>query len=450
MNQIPLSNRRFPLLVVATLVVAILSSFGAAAAPAAKAVWSPNMPALLIKAKKSKLPILAYFSGSDWDAWTQKLDKEVLKTQMFADWADKNVLLFQADFLKTPKQYDMYKKQNEELKTKYQISVVPTLLLLDADGEVLARAVYDNVKLLVDEAPGQPVSAIAFLTNMVVNKADVEKLITYPSLEATLENAKSHKLPVLLLVTSNKFEKDPMLLEAEKLVQNQRFVRWVNINTSFRYMKMPDDADKTPEAGIYRGLHTKYKFGNSPAQLLLFAPNEEQVRYRLGVWSVLQMEPIMLNLQKNLPQIPYLGTTWLTDLRTAQAIVSQQPKRVLFLYFADGTEYCKKFEKEILETEEFTSWPFHHLVLVKFDFTKGVERPKLLNQQNEEQANLYGVRGYPFCIIVNNKGQKIGEAKYQKGGPTPFIDEMKRIYQADVDKRLLTPFDVEAPVPPKD
>jgi len=157
-----------------------------------------------------------------------------------------------------------------------------------------------------------------------------------------------------------------------------------------------------------------------------------------------------MNLQKNLPRIEYLGTTWLNDLRTAKAIVGQQPKRVLFLYFGDGTEYCKKFEKEILETEEFTSWPFHHLVLVKFDFTKGAARPKWLNTQNEEQANLYAVRGYPFVVIVNNKGQKIGEAKYQRGGPVEFIKELKRIYESDVDRRLLTPADVETPVPNKE
>jgi len=85
------------------------------------------------------------------------------------------------------------------------------------------------------------------------------------------------------------------------------------------------------------------------------------------------------------------------------------------------------------------------MVLVKFDFTKGVQRPVLLDQQNNEQANLYAVRGYPFVVLVNYKGQKVGEAKYQKGGPKPFIDELKRIYNADMDRRIKT-VEVEAPV----
>jgi protein disulfide-isomerase len=118
---------------------------------------------------------------------------------------------------------------------------------------------------------------------------------------------------------------------------------------------------------------------------------------------------------------------------------------MLFMYFTDGTEYSQKFEKEILKTEEFTGWPYYHCVLLKLDFTKGVQRPKALDEQNNELANLYGVRGYPYVILVNPKGQRIGEAKYQRGGPKPFIDELKRVYNADVDRRILTPADVEVP-----
>jgi thioredoxin-related protein len=431
-------------LLIAALLLALVApaSFGAA-----KPVqWLPNMTAALAYAKKQNKPILAYFSGSDWDEWGKKLDKEVLKSDNFAKWANDNVILFQADFAANKKQ-DLYKKQNEDLKTKYQVAVVPTFLLLDSDGEVIARAVYENLKLLPNEVVGQPKAAIAFLDNMVKNRGESEPLVTYGGLQQTVDNAKSHKLPVVLLVTRG--EKDPMLIEADKLLHNQKFIRWVNINTSFHAMKWPAATDKSVDAALFNGLATQFKFGNTPAQLLMFVPGEENVRMRTSSWAVMQLEPLMMNLQKNLPVIEYKGTDWLTDIRTARAIVAQQPKRLLFMYFEDGTEYCQKFEKEILQTEEFTGWPFYHMVLVKLDFTKGVERPKLLDQQNEELANLYGVRGYPFVVLVNNKGQKVGEAKYQRGGPKPFVDELKRAYNADVDRRLLTPADVEVPVKPE-
>jgi thioredoxin-related protein len=444
------SFSRRTLLLAATL-VAVLVPASAFAAPAVgpKVQWMINFPGAQVRAKQQKKYILAYFSGSGWDAWGAKLEKEVLHTQMFVDWVNKNVIPFQVDTPKEPKANDLYKRQNQDLKTKYQIAIVPTFLLIDGDGEVVARAFYRNLELKDWEKPGQPLSAIDFLDGMVKNKGAYEQLLSYGSLESALQNARDHKLPMLLLVT-DATKKDPMLLEAEKLVQSQRFVRWVNVNTSFYQMTAPAAGDASPEAAIYRGLATKYKFGNTAAQLLLFSPNEETTRWRTTQWNVLQqMDSLMMNLQKNLPMIEYLGTTWLTDLRQAKAIVSQQPKRVLFLYFAEDNEYCKKFESEILDTEEFTGWPFHHLVLVKFDFTKDKKRPPALDVQNEEQANLYAVRGYPFVVLVNNKGQKIGEAKYQRGGAKPFIDELKRIYQSDVDRRMLTPADVETPVPAK-
>ncbi|HEY7118861.1 MAG TPA: thioredoxin family protein [Tepidisphaeraceae bacterium] len=433
MSHTPISHRQ-------TLICAALALCFVAGSPTRAAVkkavtWNPNMTAALAFAKKQNKPILAYFSGSDWDPYTEKLDKEVLKSEMFTDWANKNVIPFQADF-PSKKRQDLWKKQNEDLKTKYQIAVVPTFLLLDADGEVIARAVYENVKLQEHETVGQPKMAIEFLDNMVKNRAEAEPLVQYGGLQQTLDNAKAHKLPVLLLVT--KGERDPMLLEAEKLLKNQKFIRWVNVNTSFHHMTWPADSDTSVDGALFKGLATRFKFGNTAAQLLMFNPTEENLRSRIVAWNTMQMDPLMNRLQKELPAIEYKGTDWLTDIRLAKAIVAQQPKRILFLYFKDDSEFSQKMDKEIIETEEMTGWPYYHCVLVKLDFGKGTTRPKALDQQNNELANLYGVRGYPFVILINPKGQKIGEAKYQRGGAKPFVDELKRVYNEDANRRMLT------------
>jgi protein disulfide-isomerase len=423
-------HRRTPLLFVLMTVAG-----SALAAPVKPVTWNPNFTAALAYSKKQNKPILAYFSGSDWDEWGKKLDKEVLKSPEFAEWANKNVILFQADF-PSNKPQDLYKKQNEDLKVKYQVAMVPIFLLLDSDGEVIARATYKDVQLLPNEPVGHPKAAIEFLDNMVKNRGESEPLLVYGGLQATIENAKTHKLPVLLLVT--KGEKDPMLLEAEKLLKNQKFIRWVNVNTSFHAMKWPEATDKSEDAVVFNRLATHFKFGNTPAQLLMFVPDEQTLRNRTVAWNVMQMEPLMMQLQKALPLIEYKGTDWLTDIRLAKAIVGQQPKRILFLYFRDDSEFSQKMDKEIIQTEEFTTWPYYHCVLVRLDFGKGEARPKALDQQNNELANLYGVRGYPFVVLMNNKGQKIGDAKYMKGGPKAFIDELKRVYNADADRRLLT------------
>jgi protein disulfide-isomerase len=228
-----------------------------------------------------------------------------------------------------------------------------------------------------------------------------------------------------------------MILEGEKLLKSQRFVRWVNVNTSFHAMKWPEFGDKSVDAGLFAGFAKRFKFGNTPAQLLMFVPDEENVRLRLASWNTMQLEPLMTRLQRELPKIEYKGTDWLTDVRLAKAIVAQQPKRILFLYFKDDSEFSQKMDKEIMESEEMTGWPYYNCVLVRLDYSKGVTRPKAVDQQNTEMANLYGVRGYPFVILVNAKGQKIGESKYMKGGGKAFVEEMKRVYNAAVSKGTL-------------
>ena len=408
----------------------------AAAAPVAREVaWKKTFDGALNIAKKENKLVLAYFSGSDWDEWGKKLEKEVLRTAPFVEWANKNVIPFQADYPAAKKQ-NLYEKQNEELKVRYQLAQVPTFLFLDGDGEIIAKATYDDLKLLPEETEGQPKNAIAFLDKVLNNRPETEKLVVQPSLLEAVNYAKAHKLPMLLLVT--KGERDPMIIQAERLLQSQRFIRWVNVNTSFYKMKWPEGTANSEEAAVFKGLAEKYKFGNTPAQLLMWAPEEDKLRSRITAWNVMQMEPLMMRLSKELPPIEYRGTDWLADVRTAKAIVAQQPKRVMFLYFADDSEFCQKFEKEILKTEEFTTWPYYAFVFVKLDYTKGVKRPKYIDDQNKSYAELYGVRGYPMVILVNPKGQKIGEAKYMKGGPKPFLEELRRLYHADIDRRILT------------
>jgi thioredoxin-related protein len=98
------------------------------------------------KAKKmsaeKNLPILADFSGSDWCGWCVKLDKEVFAKKAFKDYAEKNLILFLADFPNRKKQPLEVKKQNEKLSKEYGIRGFPTVLLLDAKGKVIGRTGY--------------------------------------------------------------------------------------------------------------------------------------------------------------------------------------------------------------------------------------------------------------------------------------------------------------------
>lgn len=95
-------------------------------------------------AAEKDLPILADFSGSDWCGWCIKLDKEVFSEEAFKAYAEDNLILFLADFPRSKEQSDEVKEQNKALSGKYGVRGFPTVLLLDADGEVIERTGYQR------------------------------------------------------------------------------------------------------------------------------------------------------------------------------------------------------------------------------------------------------------------------------------------------------------------
>lgn len=106
--------------------------------------WSTDFAEVQAQAKASGKPILANFTGSDWCPYCQDLQTEVFQTAEFKTWAAKNVILFEADFPQKKKLSDSLTKQNESLAKKYGIRSFPTVLFLNAKGEILAESGYQR------------------------------------------------------------------------------------------------------------------------------------------------------------------------------------------------------------------------------------------------------------------------------------------------------------------
>jgi protein disulfide-isomerase len=105
-------------------------------------VWLDDFEKAKKLAAEKKLPILAYFSGSDWCGWCKRLDSEVLSQEVFKKFAGENFVLFIADFPSRKKQGPEVVKQNKELQKRYGVEGFPTLLVLKTDGAVTARTGY--------------------------------------------------------------------------------------------------------------------------------------------------------------------------------------------------------------------------------------------------------------------------------------------------------------------
>ena len=135
----------FSLMVLAGCIGATVC-FGGVAEPkaAGKAVWLTSLAEAKTEAAKRKVPILADFSGSDWCGWCMKLDEEVFSTPAFKKYASENLVLLLVDFPRDKPQTAEVKKQNSGLSDQFEIKGFPTVLLLNADGKLLARTGYQQ------------------------------------------------------------------------------------------------------------------------------------------------------------------------------------------------------------------------------------------------------------------------------------------------------------------
>jgi protein disulfide-isomerase len=103
--------------------------------------WLTDLPKAQEQAKKDNKLVLLDFTGSDWCGWCIKFKKEVLDTDEFKGYADKNLVLVEVDFPNKKEQSEDLKKANQALKEKYSVSGYPTYVVLNGEGKEVGRQV---------------------------------------------------------------------------------------------------------------------------------------------------------------------------------------------------------------------------------------------------------------------------------------------------------------------
>ena len=113
--------------------------------PAARgdeATWQTDFAAAKAKAKAEKKLLLVDFTGSDWCIWCKRLHNEVFDKDHFQAETPKHFVACRTGLPVDKKLPDELKDQNETLQKKYEINGFPTVLLLDPEGQVVARTGY--------------------------------------------------------------------------------------------------------------------------------------------------------------------------------------------------------------------------------------------------------------------------------------------------------------------
>ncbi|MCR5414494.1 MAG: thioredoxin family protein [Kiritimatiellae bacterium] len=184
------------------------AAFAAMAKTSTPEGWTDDYDAALKQAAEENKYVIADFSGSDWCGWCKKLDKEVFAKKEFLDGAKEKYVLLMID---TPNNSALLsekaKTQNPELVKKYDIQGFPSVLILDAKGEVVARTGYKKggpakylemlettIKIETDPAFAAVIKPIK--TAVKDAQKDFESRVTAALQEAT-RKALSENLPAL-------------------------------------------------------------------------------------------------------------------------------------------------------------------------------------------------------------------------------------------------------------
>lgn len=102
--------------------------------------WEVNYDAALAKAAETHKKVYVVFAGSDWCGWCKKLYEEVLSSEEFEKFAEKNLVLLYLDFPKEKKMPAAQQKHNELVHDMLKMEEgFPVAAVLDEKGRVIAR-----------------------------------------------------------------------------------------------------------------------------------------------------------------------------------------------------------------------------------------------------------------------------------------------------------------------
>lgn len=113
--------------------------------------WKTNFEEAKIDALKENKNILLVFSGSDWCGPCVKLDNVVWKSEDFKTEAEKNWVLYKADFPKKKANQLSAElaENNNKLAEKYNKNgSFPLVVLLDKTGKVVGMTGFKNISSL--------------------------------------------------------------------------------------------------------------------------------------------------------------------------------------------------------------------------------------------------------------------------------------------------------------
>ena len=121
-----------------------LLAFTAALSAAEDVTWTTDYKAALVQAKAQNRHVFLFFTGSDWCSWCKRLNREILSTDEFKEYAGKKLILVELDFPRGKPQSNEVKEQNAKLADRFKIEGYPTVIVLNSSGKKVGELGYQE------------------------------------------------------------------------------------------------------------------------------------------------------------------------------------------------------------------------------------------------------------------------------------------------------------------
>jgi thioredoxin-related protein len=154
--------------------------------------WHTDYTAALALSEETGRPVLTVFTGSDWCQHCRTLERQVLETDEFRDWAEERVVLLMVDLPQSGISMEE-RKARSRVCIKYGVRSFPSVVLVAPDGEKITalsgyhgQAAADWVATLDDHLPARSL-------------ADANRV--HSSLNEAVATARDARRPVLVVVS---------------------------------------------------------------------------------------------------------------------------------------------------------------------------------------------------------------------------------------------------------
>ena len=118
---------------------------------------------------------------------------------------------------------------------------------------------------------------------------------------------------------------------------------------------------------------------------------------------------------------------WTQDYVAATNAAATDGKPVLLDFTgSDWCGWCMLMENKVFTTQEWEDWASSNIYLVTLDFPNDKSKvPEEYQTRNRELSDQYGVRGYPTYIVLDSKGEKLGQLGASRDAtPAKFIRQL--------------------------